>query len=884
MNLCLACRDVHVGAAGGLARATRDLAGALACQGHEVHLLTDMSPGPLPALDGVSVRRLLLPVTSAPLLAPRPETAAHDLLHAAAVHREVRRVHEHVRPVDAVLAPLWRSEGAVCVLDHEIPTIVSCMTSLRTMTEVDPSYAAKPAIRERLRLERESLARARYLHGLTESVLTKTIRDYGLHPVASAVIGRGLHDRGMAAPLDAGPEPGVRILSVGRIERRKGIDTLLAAARELIAEGVEISFTLAGPAGDPSIRRAFEEQATEPAVRDAVRFLGAVSDAELARLYTEADLVCAPSRYESHGVVLIEAMMYGKAIVTCDAGGIGEVVQPDHQALVVTPGDSAELARCLRRLAADPELRSELGRAGRLTYEDRFAASSVTSQMEAFIERVVTIEHRAADAVADVCQSLCGLLHDVWEIACEPAAELAAELLDPSVNGPRGRIRAAALASRPAVGRGQAGRVAAVILTHDRPELLSRALDSLELECEQEPIDVLVVANGCSDSVARQVASDCSRRPGVQLHRSDRNLGAAGGRRLGVELVAAELVLFLDDDAELMPGAVAHLVAALDEYPSAGAVTATVVAPDGSVLHCGGTLEVSAELATFALSGVGVAVDSASVPPSGPTAWVPGTAVLIRRSLLAEFELDERMSAYYEDNEWCYRVARDRPDAFRRCREALAIHHLGRPKLGERTPEGRALTVRMLTAHARFYERHGRLLAPWLFDVVPELRPADGTCDLASARLLLEIVSAKGADWTLIVVERRRTSSGARRAAARARVAPYAGRASPGLGRGCSVEGRDRAPTRGDRLTGGDTRVPASALRDPVSHRGGRMVATAGPSPTGAAVLRGSPRRRATAASERSTIAGAYADCGRAASRAGSRRLRIELGGRLGSA
>jgi hypothetical protein len=214
-------------------------------------------------------------------------------------------------------------------------------------------------------------------------------------------------------------------------------------------------------------------------------------------------------------------------------------------------------------------------------------------------------------------------------------------------------------------------------------------------------------------------------------------------------LAAAELVLFLDDDAELMPGALAHLVAHLDEHPSAGAVTATVVAPDGSVLHCGGTMEVSAELVTFTLSGFGVAVDSVSVPPSGPTAWVPGTAVLIRRSLLTEFELDERMWAYYEDNEWCYRVSRDRPDAFRRCREALAIHHLGRRELGERTPEGRALTVRMLTAHARFYERHGLLLAPWLFDVVPELRTADGTCDLASARLLLEIVTAKGADWTL---------------------------------------------------------------------------------------------------------------------------------------
>ncbi len=394
---------------------------------------------------------------------------------------------------------------------------------------------------------------------------------------------------------------------------------------------------------------------------------------------------------------------------------------------------------------------------------------------------------------------------------------------------------------------------------------------------------MLVIANGCSDSVARQVASDCSRRAGVRLHRSDRNLGAAGGRRLGAELAAAELVLFLDDDAELMPGALAHLVAHLDEHPSAGAVTATVVAPDGSVLHCGGTMEVSAELVTFTLSGFGVAVDSASVPPSGPTAWVPGTAVLIRRSLLTEFELDERMSAYYEDNEWCYRVSRDRPDAFRRCRQALAIHHLGRRQLGERTPEGRALTVRMLTAHARFYERHGLLLAPWLFDVVPELRAADGTCDLASARLLLEIFTAKvltgpcrrgamasslrcstgrGASRTCAVRRSRSTRlrpkalSGRPRSTAYARRSPHRRRHS----RSCISATRPCVASRradgGDCGTASDRRC--ASTRQSVAPGDGRQPAT------DARWRRCRPRTRRVPS--------------------GSRRLRIELGGRLGSA
>jgi hypothetical protein len=105
------------------------------------------------------------------------------------------------------------------------------------------------------------------------------------------------------------------------------------------------------------------------------------------------------------------------------------------------------------------------------------------------------------------------------------------------------------------------------------------------------------------------------------------------------------------------------------------------------------------------------------------------------------------MSAYYEDNEWCYRISRERSGAFRRSREALVIHHLVPARFGQTSPDGRALTARLLTAHARFYARHGVLLAPWLFDVVPELRSTSGTCDLIAARLLLELVTAKGEKW-----------------------------------------------------------------------------------------------------------------------------------------
>jgi hypothetical protein len=105
------------------------------------------------------------------------------------------------------------------------------------------------------------------------------------------------------------------------------------------------------------------------------------------------------------------------------------------------------------------------------------------------------------------------------------------------------------------------------------------------------------------------------------------------------------------------------------------------------------------------------------------------------------------MGAYFEDNEWAYRISRDRQGIFRRSREALVLHHT-QPKHAPTSDfASRSRMVELLASYARFYELHDRLLGPWLFDHVPGLRADDGSSDLAAARLLMELVLAKGTDW-----------------------------------------------------------------------------------------------------------------------------------------
>ncbi len=750
MNLCLLCRDVTSGAASGLVRATCDLAEALADQGHTVHLLTDRFPVPAPRLGGVSIERLTVPAASGPFQDAAVESAPHNLMHAAAAWREVARIHERERPVDAVLAPLWRSEAAVCLLDARFPTVVTCMTSLRTICEIDPRYRELPDIQERLALESKTVMRARYLHGLTHAVLSKTIEDFGLAPQISAVVGRGLRDAaGAAAHRDNGQNDGrpLELLFVGRLEARKGVDVLIDAAGELVDDGLAFNLRLAGPNADPNLRLRLEQNmAQRPGLADAVQFTGPVSDAELAHLYRASDVVCLPSRYESHGVTLVEALMFGKPIVTCDGGGIGEVVEPERTALVSPPDDPPALARALRRVLADPELRRTLGSSARASFERRFDARGVALEMESFLADV-RAHHQASETSRETVRDrLEALMQDAHQLLAGEAAGAAAELLDLDAGEPVRRLRAAARDTPMAPVASVPGRVTAVVLTNDRAELLERALDSLRVA--DPPVETIVIDNGSSPTHARRVEALCGARDRVRLRRSDQNTGLNPGRLVGLELADTEFVLFLDDDAELLPGALAHLIAELDSHPSAGAVSATVVSSDGRVSHSGGQVKRGAGVVTFGLIGSNAEFGTDRLPPSGPAGWVGFTALLVRRELLEEFPLDPQMAAYFDDNEWCYRVSRARPGSFRRSREALVLH-----RLAANVPQGGATAnarrIDLLAAVAHFYQRHGVVLAPWTVDsVLPELRADDGTADIRSAQLLMELFLAKGREWT----------------------------------------------------------------------------------------------------------------------------------------
>jgi hypothetical protein len=122
-----------------------------------------------------------------------------------------------------------------------------------------------------------------------------------------------------------------------------------------------------------------------------------VSGEELDRRLRAADIVCVPSRYESHSVVIVEAMMFGKPVVSCRTGGVPEVVQDGHNALLAPPGDAAALTAGLRRLIEDRDLRVAFGWASRRRFDERFAIGVVAPRMASLFADVAR-EHAASGA------------------------------------------------------------------------------------------------------------------------------------------------------------------------------------------------------------------------------------------------------------------------------------------------------------------------------------------------------------------------------------------------------------------------------------------------------------------------------------------------------
>lgn len=189
--------------------------------------------------------------------------------------------------------------------------------------------------------------------------------------------------------VDAAAEPGeagapFELLFVGRLVERKGVPLLLDAVASLPPGRRAVLHVV----GDGPDRAALEERASRLGLDGRVVFHGFVPHEEKRRRFASCDafvlpaVVDAKGDTEGLGVVLLEAMTYGKPVIASAAGGIVDIVRDGRNGWLVPPGDAAALAGAIAACMDDPERARRFGAQGRADVAERFSWSAISAKLE----------------------------------------------------------------------------------------------------------------------------------------------------------------------------------------------------------------------------------------------------------------------------------------------------------------------------------------------------------------------------------------------------------------------------------------------------------------------------------------------------------------------
>ncbi len=182
--------------------------------------------------------------------------------------------------------------------------------------------------------------------------------------------------------------------TVGRLEhRRKGQDILIEAARIALRSRNDLRFIIAGHERDGIEERekALYDKVRDYKLQQKVEFRGFVPRRDMPNLMNELDvLVLCSKQPEGLGIVLLEAMACGKAVISFAEGGPLDIIKDRTNGLLVTPQDARKLAEAILELSDNPKLRRALGTEGRKTVETLFRNDLTAKKIGDLYRKILT--------------------------------------------------------------------------------------------------------------------------------------------------------------------------------------------------------------------------------------------------------------------------------------------------------------------------------------------------------------------------------------------------------------------------------------------------------------------------------------------------------------
>jgi glycosyltransferase involved in cell wall biosynthesis len=177
----------------------------------------------------------------------------------------------------------------------------------------------------------------------------------------------------------------VAFATVARLFERKGHDDILAVAPEILRANPKVRFVFIG---DGLLRDRLIADTERLGIRQAFHFLGLVPPDQIPELLGAIDAVVHPSLREGLARVLPQALLVGRPVISYDVDGAREVVLPET-GFLLPPRSISGLKDAILKLAADPNLRQQMGQEGRARFADQFRHETMTSQLRSLYVKLL---------------------------------------------------------------------------------------------------------------------------------------------------------------------------------------------------------------------------------------------------------------------------------------------------------------------------------------------------------------------------------------------------------------------------------------------------------------------------------------------------------------
>lgn len=603
MHICIVTTEYLPGPGGGVATYTSIMARLLLKAGHEVTVVVKQEgpecPWEQPAEGPLRVVPMpMVNAESGRSIWDDPDLYVNEMIHlrcyAGVFAREVaRRLPElhREKPFDLVLsqdveAPTYLIQNKRMLFNTmaEVPFVVFIHSPHRQIQFFNDASLYGRHDYHRALYEEQSMALADGLIAASQYMKEQMLAQMGFAEEAVRVIplplgtipevvpekaaawASGTRGRDALAPETRSPDalvedepqtlenPRRHLIYAGRIEPRKGVEYLLRAFAEIAPRYPGLVLDLVGQDTlHPALGKACSEVFLKPvpeALRERVRFLGAVPREQLWQLYGQSDLGVVPSRWEPFSFACQEMMASSLPVVATTEGGMAEMIESGKHGFLCPAEDAGALAETLAgALDKSPVELEQIGQAARKRIFDYCDNDRISLETIGYFKRVIASNRAtfARNKRFPVPSNLPFADHPLREP--HPA----------SVQNPRVKIN----------------RIAAIVTCYNLGTYLDECIQSLETQHRISPY--IYIVNDGSTETATLAALDRLRNRACIEVLDFPNGGLPVARRRGAQ-VAMEAgypaLMFIDADDAIEPSYLAKAVEVLNRHPEAGAVNA----------------------------------------------------------------------------------------------------------------------------------------------------------------------------------------------------------------------------------------------------------------------------------------------------------------------